>query len=255
MTTVEQGRELGDRAPGGIAAAPGPYRPPGHDAPHPAGRPRVPRWAGLLAAAVGLGCLYALGALLPFWFLSSPDAGAAFFPSAGVTLAALALTPPRRWPLFLAAVAVAEVTVDLTHDQTVPMALGFAAANVVEPLLGAATLRTAKQRAGSLRAELLVFLGCAVVLGPLVGGAIGGLVATWGGDGGAWGALAGRWWVGGALGGLVGGPPLLAWGRGGGWGARPRSGTPSGSWWWPRPSWRGCGGWSGVRANARWRSP
>jgi signal transduction histidine kinase len=149
--------------------------------------------------------------MLPFWFLTSPDAGAAFFPSAGVTLAALVLTPRRTWPLWLAAVATAEMTVDLTHGQTVPMALGFTAANVVEPLLGAAALRAAITRMGTLRAELLLFVTCAVVLGPLLGGTIGGLVAESWGTGDAWAPIAGRWWLGDAIGVLVVATPILAW--------------------------------------------
>src|SRR4051812_126433 len=98
------------------------------------GRDGVFRFNGpapLIAVAILLGGLYALGALLPFWYLTSPEAGAAFFPSAGLALAALSLTPRRTWPLWLTVVAVAEVTVDLTHGQSVGMALGFAAANVV----------------------------------------------------------------------------------------------------------------------------
>jgi signal transduction histidine kinase len=167
----------------------------------------------MAAAAVALGVLYAAGALLPFHFLSSPEAGAAFFPSAGLTLAALVLTPRRTWPLWLAAVAVAEITVDLTHGQTVPMALGFATANVVEPVLGAALLGVAVWRADNLRTRLLLFVVCAVIVGPMVGGAIGGAVATWWGDGTAWAPIAGRWWLGDAIGVLVVATPILAWKR------------------------------------------
>src|SRR5205823_822685 len=96
----------------------------------------VRRWAALAGLAVGLGLVYAIGALLPFWYLTSPEAGAAFFPAAGLTLAALALSPRRTWPLWLAAVAIAEATVDLTHGQTVALAAGFTLANVLEPLVG-----------------------------------------------------------------------------------------------------------------------
>src|SRR5215213_2748132 len=200
MTAVDQTRELGLQAGGPTPVAPAPGASDGQPPVTPERSAPLLRWAWMSAAAFALGGLYALGALLPFWFLSSPDAGAAFFPSAGVTLAALALTPRRTWPLWLAAVAVAEVAVDLTHDQTVPMALGFAAANVVEPLLGAACLRASMPGAGSLRARLLLFVALAVVLGPMVGGAIGGLMASWWGSGAAWAPIAGRWWLGDAIG-------------------------------------------------------
>src|SRR4051812_19953247 len=61
-------------------------------------RVAVRRGGWLLVVAGGLSGLYALGALLPFWYLKAPDAGAAFFPPAGLTVAALALTPRRTWP-------------------------------------------------------------------------------------------------------------------------------------------------------------
>src|SRR4051794_25474662 len=213
MTAVDHQRDLGFDAGGRVPAAPAPG-PPAPDGPPPAQRrPRAPtpQWPRPVAAAVALGGLYALGALLPFWFLSSPAAGAAFFPSAGMTLAALVVAPRRTWPLWLATVAVAEVAVDLTHGQTLAMALGFAAANVVEPLLGATALRASLAGTRSLRARLLLFVGCAVLLGPLVGGAIGGLVATGWGAGTAWGPIAGRWWLGDAIGVLVVATPVLAW--------------------------------------------
>ena len=213
MTAVEQARDLALGAQPSTSPAPAQPstatgRPPGLRHGDPT---LLPRWARLGAGALALGGIYALGAMLPFWFLSSPDAGAAFFPSAGVTLAALVLTPRRTWPLWLAAVATAEMTVDLTHGQTVPMALGFAAANVVEPLLGAVALAAAIPRVAGLRAQLLLFVTCAVVLGPLVGGAIGGLVATSWGTGDEWFPIAGRWWLGDAIGVLVVATPILAW--------------------------------------------
>jgi signal transduction histidine kinase len=213
MTTVDQERSLGLGAGGSTEVAPEPH-PGGEDGRPPAGPGRGTqrsRWTRMVAAAVAIGGLYALGAQLPFWFLSSPDAGAAFFPSAGVTLAALLLAPRRTWPLLVIAVAVAEVAVDLTHGQSVPMALGFAAANVAEPLVGAAGLTAAVTGARSLRAQLLLFVAFAVVLGPMIGGAIGGLVAVSWGSGGAWGPIAGRWWLGDAIGVLVVATPLLVW--------------------------------------------
>src|SRR5262249_4992309 len=139
---------------------------------------RLPTWADAVGLAVVVGGLYALGAELPFWFLRSPAAGAPFFPSAGVTLAALVLTRRRYWPLLLALVAVAEVAVDLQHHQTVPMALGFAAANVVEPVIGAVLLRRYFRREMTQLGALACFLLCAVGLGPMVAGAIGASVTA-----------------------------------------------------------------------------
>ena len=97
-----------------------------------------PPMLGYVGIAIGLGGLYALGALLPFWYLKSPEAGAAFFPSAGLTLAVLLLTPRRTWPIWLAVIGVSEFLVDITHGQRAAMAIGFAFANMLEPLVGAA---------------------------------------------------------------------------------------------------------------------
>src|SRR4029453_13044311 len=172
---------------------------------------RLPKWADTVGLAALVGGLYALGAELPFWFLRSPAAGAPFFPSAGVTLSALGLTRRRHWPLLLAVVAVAEVAVDLQHHQTIPMALGFSAANVVEPLIGAVLLQRYFRREMTPLAALASFLLCAVVFGPMVGGAIGASVSALHGtdDPGALVAL--KWWIGDGLGVLVVATPVLAW--------------------------------------------
>jgi signal transduction histidine kinase len=172
----------------------------------------VPPWA-LLSLVIVLGTLYSLGALLPFWYVSSPEAGVAFFPPAGLTLAFLALTPPRTWPLWLAVVAVAEATVDLTHGQTAVMAAGFVLANTVEPLIGALALRYAVGDPSQLHRNLGAYVGTAVLLGPAVGAAIGATTALLWGGGADWLAIGGRWWVGDALGVLIIATPILAWSR------------------------------------------
>ncbi len=161
--------------------------------------------------AVLLGGLYALGALLPFWYLTSPEAGAAFFAPAGITVSVLLLSPRRTWPLWLAVVAVAEMAVDLTHGQSVGMAIGFAAANVVEPLVGATTLTWAMRRLRPIRRQLLAYVLSAVALGPVAGAVIGATTATVIGDGSGWFGVAWNWWLGDALGVLVVATPILAW--------------------------------------------
>jgi signal transduction histidine kinase len=158
-----------------------------------------------------LGGLYALGALLTFWYLNAPAAGAVFFPSAGLTLAALLLTSRRMWPLWLTAVAIAEAAVDLSHHLSLFVALGFAAANVVEPLLSA-TLLTKFARGAQPRRFLVCFIAFAVVIGPCVGGLIGSTVSTIAGPGSFFSTW-GKWWLGDAVGVLVVATPILAWSR------------------------------------------
>jgi signal transduction histidine kinase len=178
----------------------------------PARRPMRP--AVLAATAAGLSAAYALGALLPFWYLSAPAGGAAFFPSAGLTLAVLVLTPRRTWPLWLTVVAITEAAVDLSHGQTVAMALGFALANVAEPYVGATLLtRTVRHRTFDGRRALVAFLVGAVVVGPMVGGAIGATTAVMFGGASQLALVAGKWWLGDALGVLVVAAPILAWSR------------------------------------------
>jgi signal transduction histidine kinase len=155
--------------------------------------------------------LYALGALLTFWWLHAPETGSVFFPSAGLTLAALLLTPRRMWPLWLTAVAIAEISVDLSHDQSLFMAMGFAAANVIEPYLSA-TLVKKYTPGASPRRYLVCFVVFAVIIGPCVGGLIGSTVATIGGPG-SFLSTWGKWWLGDAVGVLVVAPAFLAWSR------------------------------------------
>jgi signal transduction histidine kinase len=169
---------------------------------------------GTVVVVIGLGVLYALGAQLPFWFLSSPESGAAFFPPAGLTLAALLLSRREQWPWLLAAVAVAELAVDLVHGQTLGMAFGFATANTLEPLVGALLIQAAFARHEvSARGALIIFLVFGVVAGPLVGGVIGGTVSWASGSADGWASTAGRWCLGDALGVLVLATPIVAWSR------------------------------------------
>jgi len=166
-----------------------------------------------LGLAVVIGGIYALGALLTFWYFSAPESGVAFFPPAGLTLATLLLTRRRTWPLWLAAFAVAEIWIDLAHGQTLFMAIGFATANVVEPLIGASLYLIGMKRQGmSPRRDLARYITCAVLIGPLIGGMIGGAVAAIAGTG-AFASTAGKWWLGDALGVLVVATPILAWKR------------------------------------------
>src|SRR5262249_15534751 len=84
-------------------------------------------------------------------------------------------------------------------------------ANVVEPFIGALLLRRYFRREMTQLGALACFLLCAVVLGPMVGGAIGASVSALHGteDPGALVAL--KWWIGDGLGVLVVATPVLAW--------------------------------------------
>ncbi len=137
--------------------------------------------------------------------------GASLWPAAGLTFALLVLVPTRRWGWVLGGVALAELAGDLAWGCSVGQSLGFVLGNTLGPLLGATCLRRAGNTHGRLSPArpLLLFLGCAVVLGPAVGATLGTLVVEPAGLG-AFGAQWGRWLVGDALGVLVVAPLLLA---------------------------------------------
>jgi len=72
------------------------------------GRVMAMKWK-MLAVALAVGVLYTIGAFSTTWLFSDFAPGIVFFPSAGITVAALLLTPRRWWPLILSAVAIAEI--------------------------------------------------------------------------------------------------------------------------------------------------
>jgi serine phosphatase RsbU (regulator of sigma subunit) len=153
---------------------------------------------------------YVIGAIGAFELLDLSDAGAVFFAPAGVTAAAILLSPVRRWPVIVLAALLAEIVVDAQlGDFGAASVFGFALANGIEPLVGGAIVRRCKGPLDlSRRADLGWFLGASVALGPFVGGLIGG--ATVALRGGAMFGTAMSWWLGDALGVLVIGGALLA---------------------------------------------
>lgn len=176
---------------------------------------RGPATALMVAAAyaVGAGCS---------WVLFHAATTAVFFPPAGVTLAALVLTTRRRWGWVLAAAAVTEFGIDGWQGQSLAVAAGFAAANTVEPLLGAALLRWRRPTGVDLTrwADVAWFLTCGVIVGPLAGAVIGSVTIGWGLQRSGWGSF-GPWWAGDALAVLTLATAITAYGNAG-WAAAGR---------------------------------
>jgi signal transduction histidine kinase len=172
----------------------------------------VPRSrATRLAIALCLAAAYAVGAWVPFWYLS-PTGGVAFFPPAGLTVATLILTPRRTWPLWLAAFGAAEIGVDLAHHQKMALTLGFALANTLEPFVGASLFRACLRRWDGYRARTVAFALCGAVVGPVVGAAVGATTTTtFPPPAHGWWATAATWWLGDALGVVVVGSAVLTW--------------------------------------------
>jgi serine phosphatase RsbU (regulator of sigma subunit)/integral membrane sensor domain MASE1 len=155
---------------------------------------------------------YAVGAQVAYdWFGAGTTP--VFFPAAGVTVAALVLTPRALWPAPLAGAATGELFIDLVHGQALAPALGWAVANLTEATTGATLLLVARgwRRIDlSRRADLLAFLALPVALSPLLGGLIAAVNAELLDGGAEWPQFTLHWWIGDGLGVLVVAGAVLA---------------------------------------------
>lgn len=178
---------------------------------HPAEETPDGEWVRITGLMVLVAIAYAAGSMVSYTLINLSSAGAVFFPAAGVSLAALTLSPTSRWPAILATVAVTEFVIDTVQGHPVPAALGFALANSVEPLVGAALLRRASGDDLDLgrRRHLRNFVVFAVVMGPLVGGLIGGTTIALAYNTGWWVSVL-PFWAGDAMGVLTLGAAIWA---------------------------------------------
>ena len=183
-------------------------------------RGRLPRARRPLPLVVTVAAAYAVGSLLSFALFEAGSLGAVLFPPAGVTLAALLLTPYRQWPLVLGAAGVVEAAVDVAYGLPLPAVLGFVLGNTLEPFVGAALFRRLGADADlRLRRDLGCFVAAGVLGGPLVGGLIGATTnALWLDR--AWGDAFLPFWAGDGLGALAVGGTVLAWAVDGRWDLR-----------------------------------
>ena len=122
---------------------------------------------GLLCVVLGLSVI---------WRGDASESAAGFWPPAGVALVAMIVIPIRRWGWVMAGVLV-PTAIGFAFDLMSPMAGGlWAVANCVEPAAAALTLRRFAASRWYTRGRLLaMFLLVAVVLAPMLGGAIGTL--------------------------------------------------------------------------------
>lgn len=154
---------------------------------------------------------YVAGAYVAFELLSVSSLGAVFFAPAGVSLAAMLLSPTRRWPYILAAVVVGEIFVDVQMGSFPLWAtLGFAVANAIQAFTGAWIVRRFRRRVDLARLrDLGWFFAGAAGIGPLAGAVIGGSV-VWlmGSDAPVESVL--LWWLGDSLGVVIVGGAILA---------------------------------------------
>ena len=161
----------------------------------------------LLAAVIAI-AYFALAQYV-IWLNDPVNAGAGYWPAAGVTLAALLLLPVRRWTWVVVGAAVAEAGGDLLHHYPAGGIAWWTAGNVAGPLVGAVLLRRFGGGGHLTPLQRLVpFLLFGVVTGPLVSAIIGS-TGTAQAFGRAQTDVLFRWWPGDALGVLVWAPLLL----------------------------------------------
>lgn len=174
-------------------------------------------WTQPRHRVVGLGLVVAVAyfaGALAAWQAFDAGAYPVLFPPAGLTVAAMVLTRRRHWPVIVGAIALAEFIIDRWHGVDLATLAGYALANTVEPVIGAAVVRAWCGRPPDLhqRVDLGKFIVGAIVAGPLVGATIGAAVISSGQA--FWSVDTVRWWAGDALGVLVFAPPILLWSEG-----------------------------------------
>ena len=155
---------------------------------------------------------FGVGAVLSWKSFGSAIGPAFFYPPAGVTVAAMLLARRALWPAVVPAIMAAEILVDTYFGNEFWQAAGFGVANVVEPLVSAtlALWWCGRRPNLSRRRDFWIFVASACLIGPLVGGLIGGTVSSIY-DRTPWPNTVLNWWAGDSLGVLVVGTPILLW--------------------------------------------
>lgn len=161
---------------------------------------------------LGVGISYFAVSQYVIWLNDPVNLGAGFWPAAGITLAAMLMSPTRRWAWILAAIFVAEFSGDMLHGYPVGGITLWALGNMVEPLVGAALIRRFLPGTPTLAPlrRLVGFVALGAVAGPLVGASVGSLgtfifydmaaVDVWP-----------KYFIGDGLGVLVMAPIILSW--------------------------------------------
>lgn len=170
------------------------------------------RWGEPARLFLAVLLAYSAGAVLS-WQSLGATTGPTFFPPAGIALAALLLTRRLLWPVVIAAAVLGEVLVDLYHGAPPLSMAGFTVANTAESLVGASLVSAWCRGTPDLRRrrDLVLFVVGGCLVGPVVGGLIGGGVVAHGGTG--WLTHAITWFAGDGLGVLVVAAPVLLWPR------------------------------------------
>ncbi|MET0658580.1 MAG: MASE1 domain-containing protein [Steroidobacteraceae bacterium] len=123
-----------------------------------------------VATALLLSVSYYLGVRAGFALTLENTPVSLLWPTNAFVLAALLLSPPRSWPILIAAVLPAHLLAELSVDVPLSMVLCWFVSNVTEALIGAIGIRWSLGRAPRFARfhELVMFLTWCVVLGPFL---------------------------------------------------------------------------------------
>ena len=157
---------------------------------------------------------YFAGSELGYALSLGPSVGGTFWPPAGISLAAFLASRFRSWPLLVIGGAAANFTSDVVHGQLLQASIGFTAANLAEPVLGAFLVRLALPGPFTLTRlpELGVLILVVALASTPVAAAFGAFIAErFTPDPPGFAAGWRTWWVGDMVGALV-----VALGIGGG---------------------------------------
>lgn len=169
-------------------------------------------WQSGPGVALAVFVTFAAGAVLSWESFGSWGGPSFFYLSAGITVAAMILNRRSLWLPIALAVIAAEVLVDTLYGTAAWVSAGFAAANVVEPLVGASLVLAWCRGRPDLRQrrDFASFVAGACIIAPLFGALIGGATSSLE-DGTPLVSAVVTWWAGDALGILVLASPILLW--------------------------------------------
>jgi integral membrane sensor domain MASE1 len=155
---------------------------------------------------------FVIFAVLAWESFGSAGGPSFFYPGAGVSVAAMILNRRALWPWIAFAVIVGEVVVDTMYSSPPWLSGTFAAANVVEPVIGTTLVLAWCGGRPDLRKrrDFVFFIVGACLIAPVFGALIGGTASSQHG-GLPWLEATATWWAGDALGVLVMASPILLW--------------------------------------------
>jgi PAS domain S-box-containing protein len=95
-----------------------------------------PEWVLYIIRLGMIALAYFLAAKIGLWFVLHPEEIAGIWPASGVALAALLINKKKDRPAILAVIFLINTLSNLTSGNSLPISLGFALVNTLEPALG-----------------------------------------------------------------------------------------------------------------------